>query len=58
MQIDKYRYATLAKQSLENHPNITLRMGMVQEILVDKDTKQVQGVRLRDGAQFCHEVLW
>lgn len=52
LQIDKYRYAALAKQALENHPHITLRMGMVQEILVDPATKQVQGVRLRDGARF------
>ena len=29
LQIDKYRYAVLAKQALETHPNITLRMGMV-----------------------------
>ena len=52
LQIDKYRYSTLAKQALESHHNITLRMGMVQEILVDEKTKQVQGVRLRDGAIF------
>ena len=52
LQIDKYRYTQLAKQALESNPHITLRMGMVQEILTDQATKQVQGVRLRDGAIF------
>ena len=52
LQIDKYRYASLAKQALEGNSNITLRMGMVQEILTDQTTKAVQGVRLRDGAIF------
>jgi glucose-inhibited division protein A len=52
LQIDKYCYSTLAKQALENNPNITLRMGMVQEILTEPTTNKVQGVRLRDGATF------
>jgi tRNA uridine 5-carboxymethylaminomethyl modification enzyme len=52
LQIDKYRYSVLAKQALENHPNITLRMGMVTEIITDPVTGHVQGVRLRDGATF------
>ena len=52
LQIDKYRYNALAKQALETNPNITLRMGMVVHILVNEVTKQVQGVRLRDGGIF------
>jgi len=52
LQIDKYRYAVLAKQALENHPNITLRMGMVTEIITDPETGRVKGVKLRDGAVF------
>lgn len=52
LQIDKYRYAMLARQALENNPRITLRMGMVQEILVDAETKKVKAVCLRDGAIF------
>ena len=52
LQIDKYRYNQLAKKAFETNSNITLRMGMVQEILTDQTTKAVQGVRLRDGAIF------
>jgi tRNA uridine 5-carboxymethylaminomethyl modification enzyme len=52
LQIDKYRYSVLAKQALEGHPNITLRMGMVIEIITDQITGCVRGVKLRDGAIF------
>lgn len=52
LQIDKYAYNKLSKQILEHTPNLTLRMGMVQDILTNPDTKQVQGVITRDGAQF------
>lgn len=57
LQIDKYRYTALAKHALEEHPNITLRMGMVQELLVDQATKAVQGIRLRDGAFFYTKTV-
>lgn len=51
LQIDKYQYNRLAKQALESTPNITLRMGMAQEILVDEQG-HVKGVQLRDGAHY------
>lgn len=51
LQIDKYAYNALAKQVLEKTPNLTLRMGMVQEILFDSNN-QVAGVITRDGAHF------
>ncbi len=52
LQIDKYRYNVGAKQALERHPNITLRMGMVVNILTDQKAGHIQGVQLRDGAIF------
>lgn len=52
LQIDKYAYNKLSKQILEHTPNLTLRMGMVQSIITDPKTKQIQGVTTRDGAQF------
>src|SRR5271163_1776937 len=32
LQIDKYAYNKLSKKILEQFPNLTLRMGMVQEV--------------------------
>lgn len=52
LQIDKYAYNKLSKQILEHTPNLTLRMGMVQDIITDPKTKQIHGVITRDGAQF------
>ncbi len=52
LQIDKYAYNKLSKQVLETMPNLTLRMGMVQDILRDPATNQVRGVITRDGAEF------
>jgi len=51
LQIDKYAYNKLSKQVLENMPNLSLRMGMVEEIFID-ETRTVRGVRTRDGAEF------
>lgn len=58
LQIDKYLYNRLAKQALEHTPNITLRMGMVKEIIADATTKAIQGIKTRDGAIFwCKSVV-
>lgn len=51
LQIDKYRYAHAARTALENMPNLTLRMGMVEDILINQN-RAIEGVRLRDGALF------
>jgi tRNA uridine 5-carboxymethylaminomethyl modification enzyme len=56
LQIDKHAYNQLAKTTLENLPNLTLRMGMVEEILVDNN-RVVRGVRTRDGAEFLAPTL-
>lgn len=52
LQIDKYAYNKLSKQILENTPNLTLRMGMVQDILQDPKSGKIVGVITRDGAEF------
>jgi len=57
LQIDKYAYNKLSKQILENTPNLTLRMGMVKELILDEHTKAVRGIRTRDGADFLAPVV-
>lgn len=52
LQIDKYAYNKLSKQILEQTPNLTLRMGMVQDILRHPKTGAITGVITRDGAEF------
>lgn len=52
LQIDKYAYNKLSKQILENTPNLTLRMGMVQDILQNPKTGKIVGVTTRDGTEF------
>src|ERR1700722_8151273 len=51
LQIDKYAYNKLAKQVLETMDNLTLRMGMVEEIIIDAN-RNVRGIRTRDGADY------
>jgi len=51
LQIDKYAYNKLSKQVLENTDNLTLRMGMVQELFID-DHYRIKGLKTRDGAEF------
>lgn len=57
LQIDKYAYNKLSKQILENTPNLTLRMGMVQDILQDPKSGKIVGVTTRDGAEFLSPTV-
>ncbi|GMU19674.1 MAG: tRNA uridine 5-carboxymethylaminomethyl modification enzyme MnmG [Candidatus Babeliales bacterium] len=57
LQIDKYAYNKLSKQILENTPNLTLRMGMVQDILQDPKSGKIIGVITRDGAEFLSPTV-
>lgn len=50
LQIDKHAYNQLSKKILEQTPNLTITMGMVEEILMDGD--RVCGVRTREGAAY------
>lgn len=51
LQIDKHAYNTLSKKILEHTENLTLCMGMVDEIIID-DTRTVRGVRTREGETY------
>ena len=55
LQIDKYAYNQLAKQTLEKLANLTLRMGMVESLIIDEN--RIQGLTTRDGAQFTAPVV-
>jgi tRNA uridine 5-carboxymethylaminomethyl modification enzyme len=56
LQIDKYAYNKLSKKVLENTPNLTLRMGMVEDLILD-DQNRVRGLKTRDGAEFTTPVV-
>jgi len=56
LQIDKYAYNKLSKEVLEHLPNLTLRMGMVEEILID-DKNNIRGIKTRDGAEYLAPTL-
>jgi tRNA uridine 5-carboxymethylaminomethyl modification enzyme len=51
LQIDKHAYNKLSKETLEHTPNLTLMMGMVEELLVDANGK-IFGVKTREGAEY------
>jgi tRNA uridine 5-carboxymethylaminomethyl modification enzyme len=52
LQIDKQAYNSLSKQYLEKTDNLTITMGMVEEVILDAN-KKVQGVRTREGALYA-----
>jgi len=49
-QIDKYEYSAYMKRRLQEHPNITLRFGIVEEILVENG--KVTGVVTNVGTKY------
>ncbi|WP_322935727.1 tRNA uridine-5-carboxymethylaminomethyl(34) synthesis enzyme MnmG [Mycoplasmopsis felis] len=55
-QIDKEKYSKIIKESLENHPNISLIEGVVEEVLVDED-KKVIGIKLDNEEIIKTDVL-
>lgn len=48
LQIDKHAYNKLSKQVLEHTENLTLIMGMVDELILD-ESRAVRGLRTREG---------
>lgn len=50
LQIDKHVYNELSKTTLENLENLTLRAGMVQNIIIENN--RVGGVTTRDGQTY------
>jgi tRNA uridine 5-carboxymethylaminomethyl modification enzyme len=51
LQIDKHAYNKLSKQVLEHTENLTLIMGMVDELILD-DQRTVHGVKTREGETY------
>lgn len=57
LQIDKHAYNKLSKQVLEHTENLTLIMGMVDELILDNE-RNVRGVRTREGdTYYCPTVI-
>jgi tRNA uridine 5-carboxymethylaminomethyl modification enzyme len=52
LQIDKHAYNNLSKQVLEHTENLTLIMGMVDELILDEE-KVIRGVRTREGEVYA-----
>jgi len=52
LQIDKYAYNQLSRQILAKTSNLTLVNGVVDEIIVDQQTRQVSGVVLVDRSTY------
>jgi len=50
LQIDKHAYNKLSKEVLEATPNLTLALGMVEDLLMQGN--QIQGIRTREGAEY------
>ncbi len=48
LQIDKHAYNVLSRKMLATTENLTILMGMVEEIVIDSHN-QIQGIRTREG---------
>ncbi|MBA2307683.1 tRNA uridine-5-carboxymethylaminomethyl(34) synthesis enzyme MnmG [Candidatus Dependentiae bacterium] len=56
LQIDKHAYNALSKKILEHTENLTLCMGMVDEIILDTE-RTVRGVRTREGETYYAQTV-
>src|SRR5580704_12646944 len=58
LQIDKHAYNRLAKETLEQTPNLHIFSGMVEELLTN-EKGAVTGVKTRDGGEYsaCAVIL-
>src|SRR5258708_28486162 len=50
LQIDKHVYNQLAKEALEQTPNLTIAQGMVEDLLLEGS--QVRGIKTREEATY------
>lgn len=51
LQIDKHAYNKMSRQMLDHTENLTLIMGMVNEVIVD-ETRTVRGITTREGETY------
>lgn len=56
LQIDKIAYNKLSKQVLEKTENLTMTMGMVEELIID-DQNNVRGIKTREGATYSARTV-
>ncbi|WP_018131409.1 tRNA uridine-5-carboxymethylaminomethyl(34) synthesis enzyme MnmG [Effusibacillus pohliae] len=54
-QADKALYSLTMKHTIENTPNLTLRQGMVEELLVEGD--RIKGVVTKTGAEYHGQAV-
>lgn len=54
-QADKFLYQQTMKETIESTPNLTLRQGMVEDLLVEDG--KVIGVETKSGAQFMAKAV-
>ena len=54
-QADKFLYQHEMKKTLEETPNLSLRQGMVEELVIEND--QCVGVRLKTGAEYRAKAI-
>lgn len=56
LQIDKIAYNTLSQKVLQNIPNLTVYMGMVERCLLDQQGSVI-GIVTREGAQYYAKAV-
>jgi tRNA uridine 5-carboxymethylaminomethyl modification enzyme len=52
LQIDKHAYNKSSKEMLDQTENLTLIMGMVEDLILDSDSQTVRGVKTREGEMY------
>jgi tRNA uridine 5-carboxymethylaminomethyl modification enzyme len=51
-QCDKFLYRSWVKRQLEKTPRLALKQGQVESLVVDKEGRQVLGVRTKTGTEY------
>src|SRR6185503_6896817 len=51
-QCDKFLYRSWVKRELEKTPRLALKQGQVESLVVDKEGRQVLGVRTKTGTEY------
>ncbi len=54
-QVDKWAYSRRMKELLENQPNLHLRQGIVEQLIIENG--KVKGVEVADGSKFFSDTV-